>query len=65
MEKKLHNLLACARIVGVPATWLKEQAKAGNVPCLRIGKRKLFFNINAVRSALENMAANGDAICAR
>jgi excisionase family DNA binding protein len=40
-----------AERLGVPIRWLFEQAKAGHVPCLRVGKG-FRFNPEAVEQAL-------------
>lgn len=40
----------------VPFAWVKGQAKAGNLPHLKIGRR-LLFNAGAVAEALARMAA--------
>jgi len=53
----LVGLLGCASRLGVPAKWLKAKALAGEIPCLRIGKRKLFFNVASVQTALLRMAS--------
>ncbi|MFO0933089.1 MAG: hypothetical protein U1E39_10315 [Planctomycetota bacterium] len=45
------TLRPTARAVGVPASWLAEEAKAGRIPCLQIGRRRL-FNVVAVRRAV-------------
>jgi hypothetical protein len=39
-----------------PAEWLREQAAAGKIPCLRVGN-KLLFNLLAVEKAVADMAA--------
>jgi hypothetical protein len=39
----------------LPKDWLREEATAGRLPCLRIGKR-LLFNIGAVKQALADRA---------
>lgn len=44
-EQKLRELLPLRRMaarLGVPSSWLREQAEAGNVPGLRAGDRWLF-----------------------
>lgn len=41
---------AAARL-GVPIAWLKSEAAAGRVPCLRVGRR-LLLNCDAVERAL-------------
>ena len=45
-----------ARYLGVRANWLKAEAKAGRVPCLKAGDRYLFC-AEAVQSALAKRAA--------
>ena len=55
MESELCNLLETARRLHIPAKWLKDEALARRVPCLRIG-RLLLFNPMAVRSALAKQA---------
>jgi hypothetical protein len=39
----------------VPFAWVKEQAKAGNLPHLKVGRR-LLFNSRAVAEAIARMA---------
>lgn len=41
--------------LGVPAAWLRAEARAGRVPCLRAGKR-LLVNVAMVRRALAERA---------
>lgn len=53
---ELLSLPRMARRLGVTSTWLKTQADAGKVPCLRAGKRYL-FNALAVQDALAVEAA--------
>jgi hypothetical protein len=36
--------------------WLRQEALAGRIPCLRVG-RKLLFNAEAVKAALYERAA--------
>lgn len=43
--------------LGVPASWLRAEAEAGRVPCLRIG-RQLRLNIAAVQHALLERSAS-------
>ena len=43
MEKPI-NLTALAAALQLPRDWLKKQAEAGRIPCLRVG-RKLRFNL--------------------
>ena len=56
MVLTLHRLAMRLRL---PARWLDAEANAGRIPCLRVGKRKL-FNLAAVELALSEMA-NGQS----
>ena len=55
--EELLNLATCAYRVGVPIRWLKTEADAGRIPCLRVGRKRL-FNTDAVRRALAEQAAH-------
>lgn len=37
--------------LGVPEAWLKREADAGHIPCVRAGRRRM-FNLDAVARAL-------------
>ena len=50
------NIHGLARILQLPCEWLKAEANAGRLPCLRIGNR-FRFNVDAVKSALAEQAA--------
>ena len=56
MTTENANLYTCAKELDVPVAWLKTAAIKGEVPCLRIGKRRLIFNVEAVRAALAERA---------
>ena len=51
-ETYTANLYKCARELDVPVRWLKRAAIEGKVPCLRIGKRQIIFNVEAVKKAI-------------
>ncbi len=51
----LLSLPRMARRIGVPAQWLREQVEAGQIPCLKLGKRYL-FNPLAVQERLASRA---------
>jgi hypothetical protein len=53
---KIYNIQQLSKELALPVDWLKEQAKAGNIPCLRI-RNKLRFNLEAVEAAIAKMAA--------
>ena len=52
----LLSLSRMARRLGVTQQWLRDEAEAGNVPCLKAGSRYL-FNPPAVQEALAAQAA--------
>ena len=58
--KKILNLYSCARELGVPVAWLKTAADEGRVPCLRMGKRIVRFNPEAVRDAIAALATTNN-----
>lgn len=58
LEFKLLDTSAAARRLGVPARWLRAEAQAGRVPCLRAGTRFLFY-IPTVERLLHKAARNG------
>lgn len=52
----LLSLSRMARRLGVTQQWLRDQADAGKIPCLKAGNRYL-FNPVAVQEALAEKAA--------
>ncbi len=48
---KLLTLNELAEHTGLPAAWLKREADAGRLPCIRAGRRRM-FDLVAVMSAL-------------
>jgi hypothetical protein len=50
------SLLRLARETHLPRLWLREEALAGRIPCLRVGRR-LLFNLSAVQAVLAERAA--------
>lgn len=50
------SLSRAATALGLPAPWLREEARAGRVPHLRIGRR-LLFSPSAVEESLLQRAA--------
>ena len=57
-NKQLFNLFGLARELHLPVGWLKKEALAGRIPCLKIGRR-LRFNKKAVESTLAEIAEKG------
>ncbi len=54
-QETFEPLDVAASRLGVPASWLKSEAIAQRVPCLRV-KRRLLFNVEQVELALLKMA---------
>ena len=52
----LIRLYTLATALQLPRLWLRDEAIAGRIPCLRAGKQ-LLFNLEAVRAALAARAA--------
>lgn len=50
------SLSRTATTLGIPISWLKREAEAGRVPCLRAGRRFL-FDIEAVAKTLSERSA--------
>ena len=53
---ELLSLSRLARRLGIPQQWLREQADAGKLPCLKIGNRYLFNSVT-VQEVLASKAA--------
>ena len=53
----LVNLNRLAIELNLPREWLRAEAQAGRLPCLRVG-RKLLFNAVAVELVLGKRAAD-------
>src|SRR5262249_59906699 len=57
--KTLTGLTGLSARLRLPRLWLRAEALAGRIPCLKIG-RKLLFNPDAVEKALADRAAGGE-----
>ncbi len=53
------TLHATSRALGLPADWLRDEALAGRIPCLRAGTR-LLFDLELVRKIVNDLARNGE-----
>jgi hypothetical protein len=60
VKDEIYNLIGLSERLQLPARWLKEQADAEIIPCLRIGRKRL-FSLPAVKEALMRLAENGGA----
>ncbi len=60
MMSDLCGLRYISQRLGVPQSWVREQADEGVIPCLRI-HRKYLFNIEAVAESLAVLAAKSQA----
>lgn len=56
MHENVLSLARMARRLGVTASWLRAEAEAGRIPCLRAGARYLFAPA-AVEAVLLERAA--------
>jgi hypothetical protein len=56
VERTPITLIGLARQTCLPREWLLQEALAGRLPCLRIG-RMLLFDLAAVQAALCERAA--------
>lgn len=57
MDATLLHAPALARRLRVPASWLRSEADAGRLPCLRAGRRYLFDAYTVERVLLARAAA--------
>jgi hypothetical protein len=57
---KLLTVIGISRTLRLPTKWIKDEAIAGRLPCLQVGKR-LFFNRNAVEASLLARASGREA----
>jgi len=58
VKNKIYNPLnVTARLLGLPAPYIKELAQQGKIPFLKI-RNRLRFNPEAVQEALDEIAAN-------
>lgn len=62
MGQLLCRINGLAASLNLPSGWLLEEADAGRIPSMRIG-RHLLFNLDAVRECLANRAANAGEEC--
>jgi hypothetical protein len=63
-SQRLLRLSGLATRLNLPAYWLNAEAKAGRLPCLRVG-RHMLFNGDAVERALAARAGDIDALCSQ
>lgn len=52
MAAKYLNLRQLARTTSLPMAWLKREADAGRIPCLKAGRSRM-FDLDRVRIALQ------------
>ena len=56
MSADLVGLAGLSAALGVPVRWLRDEVRAGRLPCLCAGGR-LLFNLNSVKESLAKRAA--------
>jgi hypothetical protein len=54
------TLLQASRALGLPTDWLREEASAGRVPCLRVGPDRFVFDLEQLRSLILDRVRRGD-----
>jgi excisionase family DNA binding protein len=52
-SRRLLTIGQMARRLGVPVKWLRAEAEAGRIPCLRAGERLLFVADVVVATLVE------------
>lgn len=55
MDDKLLTLNEVADRTGLPVAWLRREADAGRLPCIRAGRRRM-FDLAAVLKVLAERA---------
>lgn len=60
MRAKLLTLNQLSERTGLPAAWLRREADAGRLPCIRAGRLRM-FDLDAVLKALAERQESGAA----
>lgn len=55
-DVKLLSLNELAERMGLPLAWLRREADEGRLPCLRVGRRRM-FDPDLIRRALADRQA--------
>jgi len=55
------TLSQASRALGVPVPWLREEAEAGRLPCLRVGENRFVFDLEQLRGIIFERIRTGDA----
>jgi len=58
MKHSFLKLSELSRETRLPAAWLRREADAGRLPCIRVGRRRM-FELEAVLSALADRQGKG------
>ncbi|MFO0826715.1 MAG: hypothetical protein U0572_01090 [Phycisphaerales bacterium] len=56
MDSRFHTVTQLSRATRLPAAWIRREADAGRLPCLRVGRRRL-FSLRAVLAAIAERQA--------
>lgn len=59
-NEKLLSLAELADHTGLPVAWLRREADAGRIPCIRAGRRRM-FNPTTVLKVLAEQQTKGGA----
>ena len=55
MDTAYYSLEAMAAALALPKAWLRDEADAGRIPCLRVNSRRM-FDLQSVRDSLAERA---------
>ena len=54
MDTTFTNIRGLSQYTGLPDAWLRAEAVAGRIPCLRVGRRLLFHPESVEQALLAN-----------
>lgn len=60
MPKSFLQLRELAKFTRLPAAWIRREADAGRLPCIRAGRLRM-FDLDAVLKALADQQQKGGA----
>lgn len=55
------NTHQAQKATGIDSRWLKKEALAGRLSCLKVGRYRVLFNLKTLKKELSQMAAVGNA----
>lgn len=58
MSTQFYRISEISRLTRLPVAWLKREADAGRLPCIRAGRRRM-FDLEAVLKSLRERQESG------